>query len=213
MKAKKASAAKTKTQNFYDRIADVHNLALKMNGYRSSVSKYLRSLDLEIGPDSYVLDAGTAWDRHARLSGLRFGPGLRCLRPFRNSLSSRRSSFKTNAKRSTPADVVVQGNVLDLPFRTNLSAGTYLRRARICPARRRLSRNGRVLKPAALVLIPVKPSLVGSVLELFTNSRSPGRDVDAFHKGILISLANTSFRYPSRWLVQVNLPSRKAVGA
>ena len=39
---------KTKTQNFYDRIADVHNLALKINGYRQSVEKYLKSLDLKI---------------------------------------------------------------------------------------------------------------------------------------------------------------------
>jgi len=40
--------AKTKTQSFYDRIADVHNLALKVNGYRTSVAKYLRSLDLNL---------------------------------------------------------------------------------------------------------------------------------------------------------------------
>jgi thiol-disulfide isomerase/thioredoxin len=46
-----------KTQSFYDRIADVHNLALKVNGYRKSVAKYLRSLDLKIDADSYVLDA------------------------------------------------------------------------------------------------------------------------------------------------------------
>src|SRR5215213_11387297 len=51
--------AMTRTQSFYDRIADVHNLALKVNGYRRSVKKYLLSLDLEIGPDSFVLDAGS----------------------------------------------------------------------------------------------------------------------------------------------------------
>jgi ubiquinone/menaquinone biosynthesis C-methylase UbiE len=50
---------KKNTQNFYDRIAEVHNLALKVNGYRRSMAKYLRSLDLEIGPDSAVLDAGS----------------------------------------------------------------------------------------------------------------------------------------------------------
>ena len=43
---------KTKTQNFYDRIADVHNLALKINGYRQSVEKYLKSLDLKIDENS-----------------------------------------------------------------------------------------------------------------------------------------------------------------
>ena len=47
-----------KTQGLYDRIADVQNLAMKLNGYRSSVAKYLKSLDLAICPDSLVLDAG-----------------------------------------------------------------------------------------------------------------------------------------------------------
>ena len=49
---------KAKTQGLYDRIADVHNLALRLNGYRNSVAKYLRSLDLKIDSDSLVLDAG-----------------------------------------------------------------------------------------------------------------------------------------------------------
>ena len=46
------------TQGLYDRIADVQNLAMKLNGYRASVAKYLKSLHLDIGPDSLVLDAG-----------------------------------------------------------------------------------------------------------------------------------------------------------
>jgi ubiquinone/menaquinone biosynthesis C-methylase UbiE len=57
--ASKRLQARSKTQNFYDRIADVHNIALKLNGYRDSVAKYLRSLDLEIDSDSFVLDAGS----------------------------------------------------------------------------------------------------------------------------------------------------------
>src|SRR5690348_8258639 len=48
-----------KTQSFYDRIADVHNLALKVNGYRQSVKRYLQSLELELDDDSLVLDAGS----------------------------------------------------------------------------------------------------------------------------------------------------------
>ena len=51
--------AKTETQTFYDRIADVHNIALKINGYRASVAKYLTSLNLNISPDAVVLDAGS----------------------------------------------------------------------------------------------------------------------------------------------------------
>ena len=49
---------KAKTQGLYDRIADVQNLAMKLNGYRKSVAKYLRSLDLKIDSESLVLDAG-----------------------------------------------------------------------------------------------------------------------------------------------------------
>ena len=49
---------KVKTQGLYDRIADVQNLAMKINGYRASVAKYLKSLHLDINEDSLVLDAG-----------------------------------------------------------------------------------------------------------------------------------------------------------
>ena len=54
----KNGKSKNKTQNFYDRIADVHNLAMKINGYQDSVAKYLRSLKLNLNSDSLVLDAG-----------------------------------------------------------------------------------------------------------------------------------------------------------
>src|SRR5437764_1133683 len=48
-----------KTQGLYDRIADVHNLAMRINGYQRSVAKYLSSLDLDIDENSLVLDAGS----------------------------------------------------------------------------------------------------------------------------------------------------------
>nr|MBA2735838.1 methyltransferase domain-containing protein [Pyrinomonadaceae bacterium] len=47
------------TQTFYDQIADVHNLLLKINGYRKSVTDYLKSLDLQLNANSLVLDAGS----------------------------------------------------------------------------------------------------------------------------------------------------------
>ena len=59
MAKEKAKPRKTKTQNFYDRIAEVHNITFKLNGYRQSVSKFLRKLDLNIDKDSKVLDAGS----------------------------------------------------------------------------------------------------------------------------------------------------------
>ena len=171
MKANKASAAKTKTQNFYDRIADVHNLALKMNGYRSSVSKYLRSLDLEIGPDSYVLDAGSGTGIVTlgfQDSGFR--PRLTVAFDLSaNSLSIAAEQFQKERKKVDAERIsVVQGNVLDLPFSDEtfqlvLTCGV-LEYVSLDDGLREMAR---VLKPGGrLVLIPVKPSLVGSVLEL-----------------------------------------------
>jgi hypothetical protein len=38
------NSKKPKTQNFYDRIADVHNVALRINGYRQAARELLRSV-------------------------------------------------------------------------------------------------------------------------------------------------------------------------
>ena len=57
--ARSDEADKAKTQGLYDRIADVHNLAMRVNGYQRSVAKYLRSLDIAITEESLVLDAGS----------------------------------------------------------------------------------------------------------------------------------------------------------
>lgn len=174
MKAKKARADKTKTQSFYDRIADVHNLALKVNGYRASVAKYLRSLDLEIGPGSYVLDAGSG----TGIVTLGFqDAGFRPKRTIAfdlslNSLAIARDQFakekrKVDAKRIS----AVQGNILQLPFADGafdlvLTCGVL----EYVSLDAGLCEMSRVLKPGGrLVLIPVKPSLVGSVLELLYN--------------------------------------------
>lgn len=169
-KPKKAPSRKTKTQSFYDRIADVHNLALKLNGYRASVAKYLRSLDLKIGPDSYVLDAGSG----TGIVTLGFqDAGFRPRQTVAfdlsiNSLKIAREQFqkekrKIDAKRISP----IQGNVLVLPFADDtfdliLTCGV-LEYVSLDEGLQELSR---VLKPRGrLVFIPVKPSLVGSVLE------------------------------------------------
>jgi ubiquinone/menaquinone biosynthesis C-methylase UbiE len=158
------------TQNFYDRIADVHNLALKVNGYRKSVSNYLRSLDLEIGPDSYVLDAGSG----TGIVTLGFqDAGFRprktiALDLSQNSLKIAREQFEKERKIDASNIECIKGNVLDLPFADEtfelvLTCGV-LEYVSLDAGLRELAR---VLKPGGrLVFIPVKPSFVGSVLEL-----------------------------------------------
>jgi ubiquinone/menaquinone biosynthesis C-methylase UbiE len=161
--------ARTKTQGLYDRIADVHNLALKLNGYRASVAKYLRSLDLKLDADSMVLDAGcgtgivslafqdAAFDvKHSIALDLSY-----------KSLEVARSEFRKRKKLAKSVDTV-QGNVLNLPFADEsfdliLMCGVL----EYTPLDDGLREAARILKKGApLVLLPVKPSLVGSVLEL-----------------------------------------------
>lgn len=168
--ARKAAAAKTKTQSFYDRIADVHNIALKINGYRASVAKYLRSLDLKIDGKSYVLDAGSG----TGIVTLGFqDAGFRPRQTVAfdlsiNSLKIAKEQFGEDKAVDSKSISAVQGNILELPFASEtfdlvLTCGVL----EYVSLDDGLKEMARVLKPGGkLVFIPVKPSLVGSVLEL-----------------------------------------------
>lgn len=163
---------KKRTQGLYDRIADVQNLAMKLNGYRQSVAKYLRSLKLDIGEDSLVLDAGC-------------GTGLVTLafqeagyRPQRieavdlsfKSLGVARDEFRQRRRLAGRTDVV-QSNVLKLPYADNTFDLTLMCGVlEYTPLDAGLGEAARVLKKGApLVFLPVKPSIVGSMLELLYN--------------------------------------------
>jgi ubiquinone/menaquinone biosynthesis C-methylase UbiE len=181
-----------KTKDLYDRIADVQNLAMKINGYRSSVSKFLRGLDLKIGPESFVLDAGCG----TGIVTLGFEDAgyrprhIAALDLSHKSLGVARDEFQQKrrfAKRTGP----VQGNVLTMPFADNtfdllLSCGVL----EYVPLEAGLAEAARVMKPGSkLVFIPVKPSIVGSVLELLYNFKmhplEAVRDAAAPHFNIL----------------------------
>ncbi len=174
--AQELETAKPDTQNFYDRIADVHNLMMKVNGYRDSVAKYLRSLDLELNSESLVLDAGS-------------GTGIVTLGFYEagfqpkktvaldlsiNSLEIAREQFEKDEKTDAENICAVQGNILKLPFADEtfdliLTCGVL----EYISLEEGLEEFARVLKTGAkLILIPVKPSFVGSVLEILYNFKT-----------------------------------------
>lgn len=210
--------AKTKTQSFYDRIAEVHNLALKVNGYRKSVAKYLRSLDLQIGPESLVLDAGSG----TGIVTLAFqDAGFRprkmvALDLSANSLTIARDQFRKERRKVDAKNIEsVQGNVLDLPFDDNsfdliLTCGV-LEYVSLDAGLRELAR---VLKPGGnLVFIPVKPSFVGSVLELLYNFKiHPIADVKRISKRYFDIVGNHQFptTEPIGWSKTIFLLEKRA---
>lgn len=169
MRKPAAKTKKTKTQSFYDRIADVHNVALKINGYRASVAKYLRSLDLGLDETSMVLDAGSG----TGIVSLGFADAkiphdsLIAFDLSHKSLKIAREEFDKEKRIDSNKMVAMQGNVLDLPFADGsfdlvITCGV-LEYVSLDAGLKELSRVLR--KGGKLVFIPVKPSLVGSVLE------------------------------------------------
>lgn len=164
------SLRKSKTQNFYDQIADVHNLAMKVNGYRNSVAKFLKSLDLKLDENSMVLDAGSGTGIITlgfQSAGFRPRKIIALDLSF-NSLKIAREQFEKDKETDESRISPVQGNILNLPFADEsldlvLSCGVL----EYVPLDAGLQEMARVLKKnAKLVMIPIKPSFVGVVLEM-----------------------------------------------
>lgn len=207
---------KQSTGRFYDRIADVHNVALKLNGYRRSVAKYFESLDLGLTADSYVLDAGS-------------GTGIVTLGfqdagiPFRKSvafdlshksLKVAKSELRKDKRADSKKTVPVQGNVLELPFGDDtfdlvLSCGVL----EYVPLENGLAEMARVLKPGGkLVFLPVKPSLVGSVLEFLYKFRIHSiEDVKRISQKYFKLVGNHKFPFnePIAWSKTIFLLEKK----
>ncbi|MBX7173980.1 MAG: class I SAM-dependent methyltransferase [Pyrinomonadaceae bacterium] len=169
----KNKKSKDKTQTFYDRIADVHNLAMKVNGYRDSAAKYFRSLKLDVRPDSLVLDAGCG----TGLATLAFySAGYRPLETFALDLSFKslevaKEQFERDKISAVKNVQTLQGNLLSMPFEDGkfdivLTCGAL----EYVPLDQGINELARVLKKdGILVLIPVRQSLVGSMLEVLYN--------------------------------------------
>jgi ubiquinone/menaquinone biosynthesis C-methylase UbiE len=192
-------AIKNKTQKFYDRIADFHNLTLKINGYRSSVAKYLRSLNLEIDENSRILDAGCGT---GIVSLAFYSAGYRpketiALDLSFKSLGVAHEQFREDKISAARAACPVQGNLLTMPFEDGkfdviLTCGAL----EYVPLDKGIEELSRVLKPnGLLIMIPIHPSLVGTVLEIIYNfkihSRSEIKKVSAKHFDII-----DNYRFP-----------------
>lgn len=161
---------KTKTQSFYDKIADVQHLAQKIIGYRASLTKHLRQLKLNISSDSLVLDAGCGTGL-ATLS--MFSAGYRPQKTFAldisfNSLTVAAEEFQKDKTAKSDEIEKIQGNLLKLPF-SDKSIDVILTCGALeyVPFDDGMRELARVLKPKGiLVMIPIRPSAVSSVLEV-----------------------------------------------
>lgn len=173
MAQKRQKSKKTKTQTFYDRIAEVQNLALKLNGYRDSVAKYLVSLNLDLKPGALILDAGSGTGIVTMaLQDAKFHPrNIVAVDLSYKSLKVSRETFQKDKKIDEKKISPVQSNVLHMPFENEtfdlvLTCGV-LEYVDLDEGMKEMSR---VLKKGGkLVLLPVKPSIVGSMLELLYN--------------------------------------------
>jgi demethylmenaquinone methyltransferase/2-methoxy-6-polyprenyl-1,4-benzoquinol methylase len=163
------NSSKNKTQAFYDRIADVHDLMMKINGYRDSVAKYLASLKLDLNENSCVLDAGCGTGLVTlALYKAGYRPQKTCALDLSfNSLTIAREQFEKDKNVVSEHVEEVQGNLLALPFADEsydaiLTCGAL----EYVPLEDGLKEMARVLKPGGkLILIPIRPSIIGTFLE------------------------------------------------
>jgi ubiquinone/menaquinone biosynthesis C-methylase UbiE len=208
--------AKSKTQNFYDRVADVHHIALRINGYRKSVAKYLQSINLKIDSDSLVLDAGSGTG--IVTSGF-YSAGFTPRQTIaydlsHNSLKVSREQFQKDKQTDAGTVSAVQGNVLSLPFADEtfdlvLTCGVL----EYVSLGDGLAEMARVLKRGSkLVLIPVRPSIIGSVLEILYNFKThPIEDVREIAGKHFSIVGNYKFPFtePMGWSKMIFLLEKK----
>lgn len=214
--ASDGNKSKSKTQSFYDRIAEIQTLAMKLSGYRDSVAEYLLSLDLEIGPDSMILDAGSGTGIVTMaLQDAKFDhKNIVALDLSFNSLKLSREQFEKEKNIDSDKICAVQSNILNMPFDDGtfdlvLTCGV-LEYVGLDDGLNELARVTK--KGAKVVLLPVRPSVVGAVLELLYNFRiHPVTSVRRIAEKYFRIVGDTKFplTQPIAWSKMIFLLERK----
>lgn len=214
--ATKGQKSKSKTQTFYDRIAEVQTLAMKLNGYRESVAKYLLSLDLDIGPDSVIMDAGSGTGIVTMaLQDAGFTPKkIVAVDLSFNSLALSQEQFQKEKDIDSDNICPVQSNILRMPFDDGtfdlvLTCGVL----EYVGLDDGLSELARVTKKGGkVVLLPVRPSIVGAVLEVIYNFKiHPVKSVRRIAQKYFNILGDGKFplTQPIAWSKMIFLLERK----
>ena len=205
-----------KTQSFYDRIAEVHNLVMKINGYQNSVADFLKTLDLPIDDQSLVLDAGSGTGIMTlgfRAAGYQSKKTVALDLSF-NLLEVSREEFRKDEETSAENIAPVQGNILEMPFADAtfdlvLTCGVL----EYVPLGEGIKEMARVLKKGAkLVLIPVKSSLVGAFLEILYNFKTlPAEEIKKYSEQYFTIVGEHQFPItkPIGWSKMIFLLEKK----
>jgi ubiquinone/menaquinone biosynthesis C-methylase UbiE len=206
----------SKTQSFYDRIAEVQTLAMKISGYRQSVAEFLLSLDIEIGPDSLILDAGSGTGIVTMaLQDAKFNhKKIVALDLSFNSLKLSLEQFEKEKDIDSAKISAVQSNILNMPFADGtfdlvLTCGV-LEYVGLDDGLNELARVTK--KGAKVVLLPVRPSVVGAVLELLYNFKiHPVKKMRRVAQKYFRIIGDTKFplTQPIAWSKMIFLLERK----
>lgn len=168
---------------FYDRIARLHTLVFKFNGYGRSLERYFRENPLPLSTGARILDAGcgTGLLTLALLRALNRPVRITALDLSASSLLVARHDIKEEDTKKRHEVWFTQANVLALPFPDHtfelvVTSGVL----EYVPLREGMSELARVLVPGGyLIHLPVRPSPVGKLLEvLYRFKAHPPHEVE-----------------------------------
>lgn len=156
-------------RDFYDRIAPLYSAAFRLTAYDLSLVRYLRRNPLPFAVNARVLDAGcgTGMLETVLLGAVPTPVRLTAVDISHASVLRARKATRDRHGARGEGVAFAQGNVLALPFRAAsfdvlVTCGVL----EYVPLDQGLAELARVVRPGGWMLhLPVRPSLVGRVLE------------------------------------------------